>query len=1158
MASEYKGLHVKFEGDSTELTAALSEINAASRRSQSALRSVQNALKLDPGSTKLLAAAMVEARGKVEATTRRVRTLRQAQEDLAKSGDTTSAAYRRVSRELAQAEAYLKRDQRALVDATYAASGFGRASAHLEGFSRSAKAVGEGLSSVGGRLTMGVTVPLAAVATACVSSAVTIDTALTDVRKTTSLTEAQYQSLKRSAVELSTTQPVSAAAILSLEGLGAQLGWSDDKLQSFAQTVSGLDIATDMGAEQAATNLAQFANITGMAQDKAENYASAIVGLGNNMATTESKISDMAMGMASAATQAGMSQADILGVAAAAASLGLEAQAGGSAFSKTINEIGVAVSTSSPKLQQWADLAHMSAEQFRVAWQTDAIGAFEAVIRGMSEVSATGGDLNVTLADLGITELRQSDFLRRMAGNSDLVSKAVRLSNDEWTKNTALQNEAGNRNQSLASKMEVLKNRVTAVAEEMGGPLADAALSAVDAAKPITDTVEGAAKAFSSMSKEEQQAAIRTVAMVAAAGPLLSVAGKAISVTGSVAGGLSTVVKGIGTFVGAARETDAVAKAAYQSTGGLAGKLGTLGWSAKGTAADVGTLSGGLTAAGARTALLAGGIGLAVAAMAVLGKDIYDAIQDQRDLDAAIGGMRGSAEAASAAMQGGARSVTDWGGAATGSSMSTRELTQAIRDHADAMSAISGPAEETIGLLGQYQSVIDRMAGRGEASAEDAALLDWALKGLNDTLGTSYTAMDVLTGSYEDQSGAIHDTAAAIDELVAKKQAEARVNAYQEMYTEAVKNEAEMQRNATTAKREYDEEYQRQITYAREHAEVLHGKTAEEYAAANAEALHGKAVRESSDALDGAKEEVSDVAAAMAAESAAATDAGRAMAGFLSATDGWASALADVGLSMDEVAGACAAAGVSTETLSAMGADAFARLAASAGGDVGSLIRQLTTLDELGIDPKTFTVGDDGTITDESGMVWDLDAQTIDGKHFEVNDDGTISIAERGIDHVSARSIRDKWFTISARDDATSVINSVTARAESLAARIFTTTISATLGNAAGGVVAHATGGVRTHADGAVYTGPTMIDGRNLIGEAGPEYYDGAHIVPLTSRYGQPFADLIAEGVELRIGSSYTELAAEVRALHDDLGRIIEAHAPSMTLRETRRALAHG
>ena len=64
-----------------------------------------------------------------------------------------------------------------------------------------------------------------------------------------------------------------------------------------------------------------------------------------------------------------------------------------------------------------------------------------------------------------------------------------------------------------------------------------------------------------------------------------------------------------------------------------------------------------------------------------------------------------------------------------------------------------------------------------------------------------------------------------------------------------------------------------------------------------------------------------------------------------------------------------------------------------------------------------------------------------------------------------------------------------------------------------------AAGGVRAHADGAIYTGPTMVTPHDLIGEAGAEYYDGTHIVPLTNRrYSQPFADVIAEGVAGRIG----------------------------------------
>ena len=1113
MASEYKGLYVTFEGDSTKLTAALAEVNSEAKKAQGQLRSVQGALRFDPTSPKLLGEAVKAAGSKVEATKKRVDTLRQAQDDLAKSGDTTSAAYQRVSRELAQAEAYLKRDQNALVDATYAASGFAKAADGLSNFETVARGVGDGLSSVGGKLTMGVTVPLATVATACVSSAATIDSALTDVRKTTNLTEDQYQSLKESAVELSKTQPVDASTILSLEGLGAQLGWNDDKLQGFAQTVSGLDIATDMDADTAATNLAQFANITGMAQDKAENYASAIVGLGNNMATTESKISDMSMGMASAGSQAGMSQADILGIAAATASLGMEAQAGGTAFSKTVNEIGTQVSTNGDKLQKWAELAHMSVDEFKSAWKTDATGTFEAVVRGMSDAQASGEDLNVILEGLGITETRQSDFMRRLAGNADLLSRAVSLSNDEWTKNTALQNEVSNRNDSLASKAETLKNRVTAVAEEVGGPLADAALDAVDAAKPVTDAVEGAAKAFSSMSKEEQQAVIQAGAMAAVAGPLLAVGGKAVSAFGKL-------------------------RSATQVMGNLGDALEVTGVSGK---------------------LAAGGVGLAVAAVVALGLKAYDTWKTDRDFADSLGDMADSSENASSALAEGSRSVTDWGGVTQDAAMDTKELTGAIKEHNDAMAGIRDDAYDSISMLGQYQDVIDRMAGKGSVSAEDTALLEWALKGLNDELGTSYTAAEVLTGEYEDQSGAIVDLKGEIDGLIKKKQEEARVNATQELYTEALKNQLEMQKNATAAQKEYNdkyEEYYQQEKKLNDLRPAWDKSTDEQInrTVENSLVLDGykKNLDSANASLETANEETGEWAEQMGLAQVACTDAGQAMSDFLTNTDGWAAALEDTGFSLDELAGAAASAGISTDTLSAMGSDAFARLAESAGGDIGTLTQTLETLNSLGLDPKTLTVNDDGTITDETGKVWDLNAMTIDGKHFTVNDDGTISVEQVGVDHLSATEVASKSFNVTSNgttqaetgnardlrsklgmiegtytatvttsgvDAASSGVQGLLNKLGALANGAWTAVIHTVAGNAAGGVRLDAAGGVRAHADGAIYTGPTMVTPHDLIGEAGAEYYDGTHIVPLTNRrYSQPFADVIAEGVAGRIG----------------------------------------
>ena len=584
MASEYKGLTVKFEGDSTKLTAALGEINKASRKAQSQLRQMQNAAKIDPSNIKAFRGAVEAARDKVEATTKRVDALRQAQQQLAASGDTTSDAYKRVNRELTLAETYLKRDQRALVEATNAASVFGRASVHIEHFAEKAKNASSKMQAIGSTLTRHVSLPLAAAAAASFKSAVDIDTALTGVRKTVDMTEEGYQNLKRGAVELSRTQPVSANTILNMEALGAQLGWSNDKLQDFAMTVAGLDIATDMDAETAATELAQFANITRMAQGDAGRYASSIVALGNNMATTESKIS-------------AMSQADILGIAAAAASLGLEAQAGGSAFSKTINEIGMAVSTNGKTLQTWADVAGMSVEQFKAAWQTDVTGTFERVIEGLGNVKANGGDLNETLAELGVTELRQSDFLRRMAGNSDLVSRAVQLSNGAWKENTALNKEVENRNKSLAAKLDVLKNRVTALATEVGGPLADAAMAALEAAEPFFKSVEKGAKAFAEMDKGSQQTILKLAAFAAAAGPVISIAGKLTGAAGKIADGVAGTVESLGNFVNAATATDTASKAAFSSAGGLSGKLGTLAGSAGIAGLAIGGIALGIGAA---------------------------------------------------------------------------------------------------------------------------------------------------------------------------------------------------------------------------------------------------------------------------------------------------------------------------------------------------------------------------------------------------------------------------------------------------------------------------------------------------------------------------------------------------------------------------------
>lgn len=67
-----------------------------------------------------------------------------------------------------------------------------------------------------------------------------------------------------------------------------------------------------------------------------QNLGSAIVDLGNNYATTEQDIVNMATRLAATATTAGISEQGILALSTALSSVGIEAEAGGTAMSTFI------------------------------------------------------------------------------------------------------------------------------------------------------------------------------------------------------------------------------------------------------------------------------------------------------------------------------------------------------------------------------------------------------------------------------------------------------------------------------------------------------------------------------------------------------------------------------------------------------------------------------------------------------------------------------------------------------------------------------------------------------------------------------------------------------------------------------------------------------
>ena len=539
-------------------------------------------------------------------------------------------------------------------------------------------AIGDGASKLGGTLTKSVTIPLVALGAAAVKASVDYESAFAGVKKTVDeqvdsngKVIISYDDLSNGIRAMAKELPASASEIAAVAEQAGQLGIKTQDVLSFSRTMIDLGESTNMSATDAATAIAKIANITGMTSDQYQRFGSSVTALGNNFATTESDIIMMTNRLASAGTLAGLSNQEMLGLATAMSSVGIEAEAGGTAMTQTLsaiekaavlggsavgdleqkaNSVGlsfrdVAVSVlkggsalkktaaqmgmsntelrrtyedagkAADSLKSFADIAGMSSEQFALSWKNKPIEAIQAFIKGLGQLSEKGESATLALDDMGLKGIRQGNMLKSLALASDTLTGAVSMSTQAWDENTALTAEASKRYETTESKLKMLKNEVTDVAIEFGGPLVDALRDGVQAAKPVIQFLGDMAEKFSSLDKEQQQNIIKWGLMAASAGPLIKLFSGLARGAGFAYDKVGNLSKNLVGLAAKAADKKAVAS--------MAAEITTLGASAASTS---GALAGGSVAtAGFATGLGAMLIpaGIAVGAIAAVGVAAY-------------------------------------------------------------------------------------------------------------------------------------------------------------------------------------------------------------------------------------------------------------------------------------------------------------------------------------------------------------------------------------------------------------------------------------------------------------------------------------------------------------------------------------------------------
>jgi len=661
-----------------------------------------------------------------------------------------AAQYNRLHGEIQANNEQLAAQQKA---AAIAASSWTQLGDSLNTAGNKIKSAGDAMTNAGQQLSLKVTAPLVALGGLSTKAAIDFESAFAGVRKTVSTSEEKFAELETGIRKMSTEIPVAATEIAKVGEAAGQLGIKTEAIMGFTRTMVDLGVATNMSSDEAATALARLANITQMPQESFDRLGATIVELGNNLATTESEIVEMGLRIAGAGAQIGLTEAQILAFAGSLSSVGIEAEAGGSAVSRVMVDIANAVAVGGDSVKGFADVAGMSIEDFRKAFQEDAAGAIVSFVEGLGRISDSGGNVFAVLEDLQLSEIRVRDSLLRMSGAGDVLRGSLDLASEAWEENTALTDEASERYKTTASQLQIFKNRITDVGITLGNALIPALIKALEALQPLLDLLAKGAQWFAGLNDSTRAVIISVAAFAAALGPVLIVTGALLSSIGSITIAVGNMSKRIG-------EAVVVKRLATTATLQLAGASATTAAATTAAATGMGVASraAGILSVAVRTLL--GPIGLAITAITLLvsafgavsrhlGKDAIPAVKTFGDesgkaMDKASGSFKKFRNDAETTLQDTAK-VAGKQGAAIGDNINKgagggakkakdavkdamKEMTDELKKQVDAQKKIVDDSTESINKLGDaIVTALKKQYGEQEKAQTDT--IDLRLEG---------------------------------------------------------------------------------------------------------------------------------------------------------------------------------------------------------------------------------------------------------------------------------------------------------------------------------------------------------------------------------------------------------------------------------------------
>lgn len=400
---------------------------------------------------------------------------------------------------------------------------------------------GRAMQRMGQKFTMYIGAPLAALGISSFNAFKDYEMALARLKSALPDAGEEIERLNQAALEMSETIPVSYEELMAIMTGLAKAGVPVQNIEGMTLALARMSAVTGMTAEEVSTSMVMFMNSMGLPMGNVDQLGAALVRLADESIATEGDIFSMATRMAATGSLAGLSATEVLSLSAAFASMGVNAEAGGSAASKLMKKMQLAAETGQ-NVEGFANVMGVSAEEFSRMWDSSASDTMLAFFQGLSDMDASG-EQSVTawLAEMELNEIRLSNLIALGASRPDMFESLMGSGKEGFAENTALVEKAGTIFETTSGQMDMLANATRNAQADLGENVADTF-------QPIIDKVGELVKGFGELDEETQTRWVNigaTLVGVGAGATLIGTAaegvGKLVTYAGKIKGGEVTL-----------------------------------------------------------------------------------------------------------------------------------------------------------------------------------------------------------------------------------------------------------------------------------------------------------------------------------------------------------------------------------------------------------------------------------------------------------------------------------------------------------------------------------------------------------------------------------------------------------------------------------------